>query len=314
MKSSKCIQLLILIFILASLGLAGCTPVLYGNTEVGDCVLDVAFINVVAQDKSSAFMNIDDDIRNQIEIEVVLQNIITERKYSITLSKDNSFLYEAKLFPGTYRVVSVESSMNEYTGMHVAATDEVVEIDRESSKILRVAIDNEQEFIEFQNNLVASDDIVMLPRFSRKLMISGTMVDVQDAMIALGIQSNEQVKPYAKCEIEDEIHGIELTVLNDSSSSKPASECKIIAIHIKKSTAMLPGGITLGMQAETICNKETGLYGEPTGFEGVAMYGQGLGDVKAIYLDNESGDKISLEINSREGYITGIIYELEVYE
>lgn len=314
MKNNKNTLFLILVFIIATLSMAGCGPILPSNTQVGDCTLKVAFINALTEGGPGTFLGITDDVRDKVEITVTLQNIVTEKRYVITLSKDNSYMYTAKLFPGTYRVVSVDSTMNEYTGMHIKANAEAIELGRDVPKNLGIGIDNEEEFESFQSNLVASEEIISMPRFSRKLLIGGNMVDIQDAMSALNLTSEEIIKPYAKYELGDENLGIELTLLNDSSSSRAVSECKIIAIHITKSTAMIPGGITLGMQAETVCNKATGIYGEPTGFEGIAMYGQGLGDVKALYLDNESGDKISLDINTGDGYISGITYELEVYE
>lgn len=314
MRIKNGVALLILFLFTASFSMSGCSPVLHGNTEVGDCTLNVAFLNVLTSGGPCTFMGIEEDIRDKVEIEVTLQNIVTERKYIVNLSKDNSYMYTAKLFPGTYRILDISSSMNEYTGMHVSASVEVLELTRGVPQNLSIAIDNEDEFALFQSNLLASDDIVMSSKFSRKIMIDGNMLDIQDVLSYLNMQSSEMVKPYAKSEIKNDDKGIEIIVLNDSSSSRNATECRVIGIHISKSTVLLPGGITLGMNADTICNKNIGIYGEPTGFEGIAMYGQGLGNLKAIYLDAESGDKIGLEIDSEQGFITGMTYELEVYE
>lgn len=304
---------LILLFLMASLSLTGCN-LFTNSTQIGDCTLNVAFLNVLTNDSSTSFQNIEEDIRENVEIRVELENIVTEKKYEIKLNPDNSYLYTAKLFPGTYRVMDVEATMSDYTGMHLAAGSEVVELARGTTQNLSIYIDNEEEFAIFQNNLIANDEIVMSGKFSRNIFIDGDIINIQDIINYLDIESTSTVKPYAKCELTSESKGIIVTVLNDSSSTRNWQECKVIAIEVAKSTVIMPGGITLGMQANTVCNKDTGIYGEPTGFEGVAMYGQGIGDLYAVYLDPESGDKMMLEIDSIHGFVTGVKYELEVFE
>lgn len=314
MNKYKLSKLIILLILMASLSMTGCSPVLYGNTIMGDCTLNVAFLNVLTLDDEGTFQSIDDDIRSQVVINVELQNIITERKYLITLNPTNSYVYTAKLTPGTYRVIEVESSMSKYTGMHLASKDETIELTRDIDKNLSIYIDNEEEFRAFQNNLCPDLSIVTASRFSRQIWIDSELVNIQDITSHLSIDSDTKVKPYAKCELTDEAKGITVTYLNDSSEVRSWSECKVISIALEKSSAVIPGGITLGMKTETVCNKATGIYGEPQGFEGVAIYGLPIGDLKAVYKDEESGDKLSLVLDSMNGYITGIVYELEVYE
>lgn len=315
MKKYKLSQLLILLILIASLSMTGCSPVLYGNTVMGDCSLNVAFLNVLANSSEGSFQAINEDIRGQVEIKVELQNIITERKYLITLNPANGYFYTAKLNPGTYRVIDVDGSMSKYTGMHLSAGSDTVELVRgNDSSNLSIYIDNEEEFLAFQNNLKPEMEIITTGRFSRKLWMDSEIIDIQDVTNHISVDSDTMVKPYAKCDIHDEAKGIKVTYLNDSSEVRSWRACKVIGITLDKSCALLPGGVTLGMKTETVCNKDTGLYGEPHGFEGVAIYGLPIGDLRAVYKDQNSGDKLSLQLDSMNGYITGITYELEVYE
>lgn len=314
MKKHKISLLLILLILMASLSMTGCSPVLPGSTVVGDCTLNVAFLNVLTEGGEGTFHGIDDDIRNQVEISIELQNIITERRYFIKLNQGNSYIYTAKMNPGIYRIVSVDGSMNKYTGMHLSAGAETVELKRDVPSNLSIYIDNKDEFMAFQENLVADTAIVTSGRFSRNIWIDKELVNIQNIASHLEISDEREVKPYAKCEVRDDDKGVTVIYLNDSSEGRSWRECKVIGISIDKSSVLFPGGITLGMKTETVCNKDTGLYGQPSEFEGVAIYGLPVGGLRAVYKDSASGDKLSIDVDSDDGYITGITYEIEVFE
>ncbi len=314
MKKYKLSKLLILLILIASLSMTGCSPVLYGSTVMGDCELNVAFFNVLPSAFEGTFQSINEDIRNQVIIEVELQNIITERKYLITLSPSNGYVYTAKFTPGTYRVTGVEGSMSKYTGMHLTSGSDTVELERGSAKNLSIYIDNEEEFQAFQNNLKPDMSIITAGKFQRQIWMDSELINIQDITSHIFVDNDTMVKPYAKCEIRDENKGITVTYLNNSSEVKSWRACKVIGVTLEKSCALISGGVTLGMKTDTVCNRNTGIYGEPHGFEGVAIYGLPIGDLRAVYRDENSGDKLSLELDSMNGYITGITYELEVYE
>jgi len=298
---------LIILSILTALCLTGCD--LNQGNQVGACPLNVVFISVPQE-----FYQLDESVRNDFYIVVVVENLVTEKKYTIILNEDNEYKYTANLNPGNYRVVSIMQSMGDYTGMELASDKESFTLDRDSIVSLSISVSNLEEFITLQSNINNGSTMAYLNMFSRNIMIDGTIYNMLDLTNVLSLNvTNPEVKAYEQAEYTDEKRGITVTYLNDSGENKNYTECRIIAVKVFKRSAVFPGNIAVGSSGESVCNATTGVYGEPYQFTGSAFLGYGLGDTGCVYQDALSGDKVTVYISDVGKYVSSIEYEIECY-
>ena len=98
------------------------------------------------------------------------------------------------------------------------------------------------------------------------------------------------------------------------TTPQPLSKCEVLSLTVTKNTVVFPDGVTLGTAPEKVCHKQTGLYGEPTRFEGMFLFGWDLSFTKAVYLDPESGNRITICFKADGSAIQSITYDLKVFE
>ena len=145
-------------------------------------------------------------------------------------------------------------------------------------------------------------------------MVDGTVYDITALPGVLDLTGEPTVKPYGRGEYKDEIRGITLTMLNDTSEEKPYGECRVIAIEVTKRTAVFPGCVAVGVSGEYVSNRDSGVYGQPSEFGGMAIFGYGYGTCECIYKNTASGDRITIGVDDMGRYVTSIKYEMERYE
>lgn len=310
MRRIKKIVNLIIVLALATVMLTACRlGSINLDTESGSCSLNVAFVNIPEQ-----FYSISESVRNEFYITVIIENLITGNEYIIVLNNENGFVYNAKLDPGSYHVKAVYANKSNLTGMIIGAGEDSITLTEESISVLPVIITNLDQFVSFQENLDNTGNIALMSRFSRMLMIDGNLVSMDDLYDCLFSDKDITVKPYSTEKFENEEKGISVVVLNDTGDVQPASQCRVIKIEVTKNTVIFPGAICLGMNVEDVCNKEHGIYGTPSYYSGSALYGLNLMETKACYLDDVSGDRLTVVLSSSGEYISGLIYEYECYE
>lgn len=68
------------------------------------------------------------------------------------------------------------------------------------------------------------------------------------------------------------------------------------------------------MPISDIAHAEKGLLGTPTYCLGTPIIGIGYDNATLVYIDSDTGDRISLYINKYDSFISTISYEFEKYE
>ena len=91
-------------------------------------------------------------------------------------------------------------------------------------------------------------------------------------------------------------------------------ECELIKVTFKKNNVIWGQGAFVGMDVTKAVHAEKGLYGEPYAMSGTVLAGLGYDRTYVSYLDTMSGDKLTLEIVPDGDYVSGICYELKVFE
>jgi len=159
-------------------------------------------------------------------------------------------------------------------------------------------------------------EILLADKFSGQIQINRKIISITDIMAELELtpEAEEDVEPYEKMELTDNHYGITVTVLNNSKKDAPWEDCDVIAIRASKNTVVFPEGVTLGMAADKVLDKQSGLYGEPDACTGSLLFGWQLDDTQFLYNDLATGNKITISLSPDGTYVSAISYELACFE
>lgn len=280
-----------------------------GKLDEGDCSCKVYFTDIPRE-----FTMLDENLQEDFEIHVTLENLTTEKTYRITLDQGNDYVLTAKLNPGVYKVASVYSTLQAYTGISVSAKTEQVELIREQELEIPIYVDNMDEFTAHWMSVQPMPEMILADKYSGLIQINRKVLPITDILPELTISRTTQIAPEEKVQLLDTDRGIAVTVQNRSQSIQSWQNCDVLSIRVNQNNVVFPDGITLGMAPEKICHRTKGLYGEPTKMSGSILFGWDFDNTHAIYLDPISGNKITLDISADGSRIQHITYELAVFE
>ena len=287
--------------------LAGCGK--QGKLNEGDCPGVVTFSNIPKE-----FSLLDENLQKEYMIYVTLKNLTTEKEYSIYLNQKNDFKKTVSLHPGKYSV-RVSESLDSLVHLQVKATEEIVTFDRGVEANIVVIPENPEEFSNYWMQTHPQAEILTAEKFSRLVQVNRKIMTIKDIVTELDLSDMDKVLEGAqKMTLTDKERGVSITFQNPMSSSQPLSNCNVVSLSVTKNTVVFPDGVTLGLAPDKVCHKQTGLYGEPTRFEGMYLFGWGLDETKAVYLDPISGDRITIEFAADGDSVSRITYDLEVFE
>ena len=313
-KPKKKLAFLLATCIFSALCLTGCGK--EGKLDEGDCKCNIMFSDIPKE-----FQMLEESLLERFEIEVTLQNPITEKEYDITLNQDNDFFAQVSLNPGTYQVKYVSNNMKNFNGISVSSDVESVELSSAITSEIPITLENAAEFSNHWMVTQPSPEIRLADKFSRQIQVDDKtgqnaykIINIEDIVSELTLSYDTQVKPYEKISLTDGDYGITVFLLNNSDQMADWTSCEVIGIEVSKNTVVFPEGVTLGMSTDKILHKTDGLYGAPDSFTGTALFGWGYDRVQAIYNDPASGDKITVTLNPESTYCLSIRYEFACFE
>lgn len=295
------------LFLLLLLFLTACGN--KGKLDEGDCKGIVSFSNVPKE-----FTLLEENLQADYKITVTLKNLTTEKEYEVILNQANGFKQNVSLHPGNYKL-SAHASMANLVGLEVKTLDETVTFDRSRDTVVSVIAKNADEFAQRWMATHPEAEILSADKFSGLIQVNRKVMTIKEAITELGLSDlTETLRAYDKATLTDKERGITIIMQNQTSSDRPLSECDVLSITVTKNTVVFPDGVTLGSSPEKVCHRVTGLYGEPTKFEGMFLYGWSLDETRAVYQDKESGNRITIAFSSNGKSIESIKYELKVFE
>ena len=277
--------LLVCALLLCIAGLAGCGN--KGKLNEGDCAGVVSFKSIPKE-----FSLLEDNLQKDYEVRVTLKNLTTEKEYEIKLTQKNEFKKEISLHPGKYSVKAY-ATLEPLVHLPVKVADEIVTFDRGIEANVYVLADKYSGLIQVNHKVMPIKEI-------------GTELDLSDM--------DKVIEGEQMTTLTDNERGISITLQNQMSTPQPLSKCEVLSLTVSKNTVVFPDGVTLGTAPEKICHKQTGLYGEPTRFEGMLLFGWDLESTKAVYLDPISGNRITICFKADGSAIRWITYDLKVFE
>lgn len=299
--------LLVCALLLCIAGLAGC-----GNKSKlneGDCAGVVSFKSIPKE-----FSLLDDNLQKEYEVRVTLKNLTTEKEYEIKLTQKNEFKKEISLHPGKYSVKAY-ATLEPLVHLPVKVADEIVTFDRGIEANVYVLAENEEAFKQYWKDTYPEAEILSADKYSGLIQVNHKVMPIKEIVTELDLSDMDKViEGEQKTTLTDNERGISITLQNQMSTPQPLSKCEVLSLTVSKNTVVFPDGVTLGTAPEKICHKQTGLYGEPTRFEGMLLFGWDLESTKAVYLDPISGNRITICFKADGSAIRWITYDLKVFE
>ncbi|MBE5883934.1 MAG: hypothetical protein E7291_05910 [Lachnospiraceae bacterium] len=301
--------LILLSCLLLSLTLAGCQKT--GKLDEGDCKCNISFSDIPKE-----FTMLEENLLDSFEIKVVLENTVNETLYYVYLNQENDYFTQVSLHPGTYKINTASNNMSKYNNISLGASVESIELSAETTGEISITIDNPEEFSQSWMATQPQPEILLADKFSGQIQINRKIISITDIMAELELtpEAEEDVEPYEKMELTDNHYGITVTVLNNSKKDAPWEDCDVIAIRASKNTVVFPEGVTLGMAADKVLDKQSGLYGEPDACTGSLLFGWQLDDTQFLYNDLATGNKITISLSPDGTYVSAISYELACFE
>lgn len=297
--------LTICLFLLLSLSACGRE----GKLHEGDCILNVSFIDIPKEYNMQ-----EENLQERSELQVTLQNTVTEKIYSFALNSDNDYYQKLTLKPGTYEVLEVINTMEEFNGIEIDTNTKKLELSAKAPSELLLSIEDAEEFTSRWMDTQPMPEILLADKFSRMIQINRQVIPIKEIAAQLSLNHHEKLKPSEKLTLSDEDFGITITVENTSDELRSYRDCRVLNLEFTKNTVVFPEGVTLGMSPTTVFHSKDGLYGEPTSLGGTIFYGAGMQDTKTVYKDPASGDTITIKTDPEGKYIIGISYEFAYTE
>lgn len=295
-----------LVFIVLMLSsFCGCA----GQAGEGDCKCVVELTGMPDE-----FEMLDENIRENLRISVRLENLVTEKYVYAYLTQENEFAETLKLQPGTYVVEYVSVIPGALVDLEVEAKQERVELTKEQEATLEIAVVNGGTFTDWAWSMSPSRDIMQADVFSGMVQFEGKMIDLTQITSYVNFEYGEQIRAREKATFGNSEKGVYLTVQNQGDEATDWRNCKILEVSFRKNNVVFSKGVSLGMSASAITHQEKGLLGLPDVMSGTVLVGMGYADTNAGYLDEKTGNKLTLTITPNGDYISQISYAFEVFE
>lgn len=296
----------IALFVMALL-MAGCGN--EGRLDEGDCPVEVRLAGL-----PTGYAELTDDQKEQVVVNLQLENMINEKTYTFRLNDDNHFSQEASLNPGTYRVAYCYISGSSAVRMNGEASVETMDINRDTINIISVSVTNQEEFDQWVAQMRADAAILRADQFSRIIQFEGQIINMEQILNYVEFTHDQQVRAYDKVVLDNGEKGVHVTVLNDTGEPADWWNCKVIAVRFTKDNVIFGKGARVRMPAEEILHAKDGLYGTPDSLAGCVLIGADYADFDAIYHETRSGDRMTFTVDSFGEHITEITYEFAVFE
>ncbi len=286
-------------------GLTGCGK----HALEGDCECVVSLLEVPKE-----LEMLDENVLEQFVINVELENIYSEKSIDVELTAENDFCEELKLQPGTYLVKYCYAGPGNLVPLKVEAKQEKLELKRDTPLSVDVMITNGAEFADWAWSSEPTREILEENAFSHKVQFEGQLIDVTQITDYVEFTYDNKVGGYDKAAISNGEKGVTIVVQNQSEAPAEWQDCKLVEVSFRKNNVVWGQGAFVGMEVKAAVHAREGLYGAPDDMSGTVLAGLSYDSTYVSYLEENSGDKLTLEIVPGGEYIAGIRYALEVFE
>lgn len=254
-----------------------------------------------------------ENIKESFRVDVELENVYTEKSVSVELSMEENFKTTLKLQPGTYRVKDCSVSHYSLLPMDVKEAVETVEVFQDKKANLQVRVENPEDVADWIWNQQVQREIMETSAFSHKVQFCGEVIDLKNILNYIEVVYDRPITAYSKEELVGN-HGVTITVLNETAEAADWRNCTLKKVAFRQSNVVWGQGAYPGMAVKDAVHAQDGLYGKPTKIEGTVLVGTGYDHTKVVWLDEKSGDKLTLWIHPDGDYIYSIVYEFAVFE
>lgn len=286
------------------LGLPGCGK--ESEESGGDCLIELTEV-------PKEMDMLGENVKEHFSVRVSLQNIYTEKRHSVELYMEDDFQTTLKLKPGTYQVESCSVSDYSLLPMEVKAKTDTVEVLPDKKAKLQIKIENPEAVSDWIWDQQAQREIMEAGAFSHKVQFRGEIIDLKEILNYIEVEYDKPIKGYEK-QVLPGSDGISITVMNETAEPLDWQNCTLKKIHFGKANVIWGQGAYPGMAVKDAVHATEGLYGKPTKMGGTVLAGTGYGRTQASWLDEKSGDKLSLWIATDGEHISSIEYEFAVFE
>lgn len=258
-----------------------------------------------------------ESIKEEINISVALKNSSSGKTYKARLNDENGYSCELELVPGKYNARVSNNANNKLTMLEVEAEIDSFLLEKDHQAVVPVSITNLSEFVSALKNNEPKPEILEEHIYSRKVQLNGQILNLKDIKATgnFNLNINERLKPREIYRIPSKVYqGVSLLVQNQSDNFLLPDEATFVGVSFSSNNVVFPKGITLGMNLSEIANVEKGKMGTPTSIIGSPLVALGLGDATLVYLDGDTGDRISITIDPNKSYVRSITYEFAKYE
>lgn len=302
LPSSKLSKLLLLLF--AILLFPGCSHT--GKLDEGACKGVISMAEI-----PNVFYVLDNDFLEQIQICVLLENPTTKTEYQIALNNANKFRQEIMLNPGIYKVKSLRAENAGNLEMKLISSESMT-FSEDQYALLDVQVKNADELNNHWAVMQPLSGILHADPYSGMVQINRKVIPIQDIMPELDFSNEKNLKAHEREEFTDAKKGIVVTLENKTDSPLFFEDCEVIEISVTKDSVVFPSGVAIGSPTDSVCHQKKGVYGEPTYFQGSALFSRKPSKTFAVYVDSASGNRITIGFDGSGDHVSSIRYELGV--
>ncbi len=300
-----------LILMTLALAMSGCSKKPNEKSFGGVCEL---YLEALPE----GYEQLPEGVREDMHISISLKSVSSNKKYRVRLTKANGYRQSLNVVPGTYNVVKLNALDKGVVMFDVKARVKSVTVGKDQLAEVPLYAVNSSDLIHALQNNQPTDEILRSDIYSRKVQYKGEIIDLQNIREEMGFtntKTNQRLSPKETYQIPSASKdGVSIIVQNQSSVNAPVSEATFVGVSFSTNNVIFPKGITLGTSLYDIAHAQDGLLGTPDYCEGSAFVGAEFESTTLVYIDKDSGDRISFYVQPGNLYVSSITYEFAKYE
>lgn len=264
------------------------------------------------------FSMLPESVRQEFEISVTLRSVANDKKHQVKLTEENGFRQVLNLSPGPYDVYWCYAGSPDVVQLSVEPGVQSLTLDRTTPGILPVLVKDAAAFSQTMLANVPTEGILQAAPYSRRVQYRGQLTTIEELRASLTFVPADTTKRLKPAEVAyvpaTTDKGVAMVVQNQTKGNLSLQECTFVGLRFSVGNVVMPTGVAIGMDIGQVSHAKTGRMGKPDYFTGTPLMGIGYDKSTAVYLDYESGDRISLEVDASNSFITAITYEFAKYE
>ncbi|WP_149678660.1 hypothetical protein [Thermoclostridium caenicola] len=259
-----------------------------------------------------------DEIKKETGVWIRLGSVTSDRVYEVLLNEENGFRQSVEgLIPGKYEV-NYGVTNSRYSRLRVKVDINNIIIEKNNHYEIPAYMADPSEFVREIMNLQPQDELLNADIFSRKVQYNGRIIDlynIRDEMKFVA-PKDKRLAPKETIEIPSSDHeGVSIIVQNQTQKYIEASEATFTGVRFSRNNnVVFPKAITLGTSLRDLAHASEGIMGTPDYCLGSPVVYYNIDATILVYVDKNSGDRISFHYESGKSYVSSITYEFEKYE